>query len=112
MAITITLPAQNHRAVAYKATGDGATTGHNVSHNRRNGKLVSARTCKAFVVTGATKYDTRSERGGLLAPTDGTVVPVTSCVDNLDGTITVTTTAAIGNATVADVIVVFDQFTD
>ena len=114
MAIVISSPVENERGFSVIVTGDGASTQPSYKHNRFRQPATSAgsitRTCKAFVVTGWTKVSRRSERGGLLAPEDGTAVTVTSCTEAADGTITITTSPAIGNGTQAWVTVIFDQY--
>ena len=108
MAVTISNLQQNHRGVAYQYTGDGSTTQTTVLHARfvRPSMPVS----KVFVVTGVTKFDTRSERGGLRAAIDGTAVSATATISG--GNLTVTTSPAVGNGLVASVVALHDGPTE
>jgi hypothetical protein len=105
MAITVSNISENHRGLAYSYTGDGSTTQTTVKHTRY---LRNMHTAKAFVVTGATKFSTRSERGGLRAAEDGTAVTATVAID-AQGNCVVTTTPAVGNGLVASVVIVHDS---
>jgi hypothetical protein len=104
MSVTVSTVSENHRGLAYSYTGDGSTTQTTIKHTRY---LRNIHTAKAFVVTGATKFSTRSERGGLRAAEDGTVVTATVAIDSA-GNCVVTTVPAVGNGLVASVIIVHD----
>jgi hypothetical protein len=105
MSVTLSNISENHRALAYTYTGDGSTTQTTIKHTRY---LRNLHTAKAFVVTGATKFSTRSERGGLRAAEDGTAVTATVAIDAA-GNCIVSTTPAVGNGLVASVVIVHDQ---
>lgn len=108
MALVIANQHENHRSVYWEVTGDGATTAFTITHHRMQ---KTGHTVAVFGVTAPTKQSGRSGRGGLLFPEDGTAVALAS--SSLSGsTISVTTSAAIANATVAYFVAVFDQTTD
>lgn len=109
MAITISNQIENHRSVYFEFTGDGATTSIVVAHNRHKAPA-GKRTVKAYITTGSTTFDRRSERGGLRAPTDGTAVTITSATEDTAGNVTIVTSAAVANATKAYGVIVFDQY--
>lgn len=107
MAVTIANQIRNHRGLYAEVTGDGATTALVFTHN--SGVHVST-TASAFVVTAPSSPQTerRSNRGGFHFPADGTAATISSVVVTAT-TVTVNTSAAIGNGTKAFVAVVFDQ---
>jgi len=107
MAVTVTSISENHRGLAFQYIGDGSTTQTTVKHTRYTR---GTHTAKAFVVTGATKFNTRSERGGLRAAEDGTPVTATVAID-ATGNCVVTTSPAVGNGLVANVTIVHDAAT-
>jgi hypothetical protein len=107
MAVTATGLSENHRGLAFTFTGDGSTASITVKHTRY---LRNMHTAKSFVVTGATRFSTRSERGGLRAAEDGTPVTATVAID-AQGNCTVTTVPAVGNGLVASVIILHDAAT-
>lgn len=105
MSVTIGNIMQNHRGVYFEATGDGVTTALPVvltSHYPgRNANGV------AFVVTAPTSYTHKTGRGGFLFP-EGSAQAVSSA--SISGsTLTVNTTAAIGNGVKAYVAFVFNE---
>jgi len=106
MSVTISNVQENHRALAWRYTGDGVSTSTVVNHTRFTRSI---HTAKCFVTTGATKFSTRSERGGIRAAEDGTAVNATVSISG--NAVTVTTSPAVGNGIVADVVVVHDQAT-
>lgn len=108
MAVTISNQVENHRGFSWQVTGDGVTTQWSVTHNRL---ARPAHTAQVFGVTAPTSFSTRSGRGGLLAPENGTAVAISSSSLSAK-TLSVTTTAAIGNGTKAYFTAVFDQYTD
>lgn len=105
MAVVIANQIENHRGIYWEVTGDGATTAFTVNHTRMQRPN---HTMKVFGVTAPTKFSRRSERGGFVAPEDGTAVAVTSSVLTA-AALVVTTTAAIANATKAYFVALFDQ---
>lgn len=109
MAITISNQIENHRSIYFEFTGDGATTNVVVTHNQYKQPL-AARTCKSFLVTGETKLDRGSNRGGHIFPTDGTAVTVNSTTEAASGTVTIVCNAAVGNGTKCKGVIIFDQF--
>jgi len=106
MSISATNVFQNHRAVAFQFTGDGSTTSITVPH----GRFGRSGTAQAFVVTGGTKFSTRSGRGGHSFPEDGTAVTATATVSGLN--VILTTSPAVSNGVVAFCTVVHDGETD
>ena len=109
MAVAIANIISNRRGLYFESTGDGSTTALTVAHG--NGVHANA-TAQAFVVTAPTLSTSfrRSGRGGFQFPSDGTNVTVSS-VSVSSTSVTVNTSAAIGNGTKAYVAVVFDQDT-
>lgn len=105
MSVSIANQVENHRAIYFEVTGDGVTTSFAVTHTRMQRPN---HTMKVYGVTAPTKFSRRSERGGLIAPEDGTAVAITSSSLSA-ATLTVQTTAAIGNGTKAYFVAVFDQ---
>lgn len=107
MAVSIANQQENHRGLYAEVTGDGATTALVFTHKRG---VFANPTAQAFVVTAPTTSTIfrRSGRGGFHFPADGTAVTVSSVVVTAT-TITVNTSAAVGNGTLAYVAVVFDQ---
>lgn len=108
MAISASNIQQNHRAVYFEFTGDGASTSIAVTYPGRP----RAKTAVATVITAPTSTsDKPSGKGGLSYPTGGTNVAVSSCT--LSGaTATVVTSAAVTNGVKAYGIVVFNEYTD
>lgn len=103
MAITISAIRENHRSIAFRFTGDGASQ-PSVNHTRH---VRPVQTGKVFAVTGATKFSTDpSGRGGLYVATDGTVVSASVSISG--SAVSVTTSPAVTNGTVCDVVVVYD----
>jgi len=107
MAITVSNVQQNHRSLYWEYTGDGATTASSATFPLH---LHGKQTAVATVTTGPTTFES-GHRGGLNYPTNGTNVPVASCTIS-GNTITVTTSAAVGNGTKAYVVAVLNEYTD
>jgi hypothetical protein len=107
MAVTIANQVRNHRGIYAEVTGDGATTALVFTHNSA---VHANTTASAFVVTAPTVSTIfrRSSRGGFHFPADGTAATVSSVVVTAT-TVTVNTSAAVANGTLAYVAVVFDQ---
>jgi hypothetical protein len=98
MAITVDVLTirQNHRGMYFEFIGDGATTVVKVAHSRF---VRPGMTCTAQVVTAPTTQDSgNSNWGGHNVP-KGTPATVSSAVVNSDGTVSVTLSAAVTNAT-------------
>src|SRR5437899_615697 len=108
MAVTIANQIENHRGLSWEVTGDGATTSWTVTHGRF---AKPNHSLQVFGVTSPTSFSRRSGRGGLFTAEDGTAVAVTS-TSLSSKTLTVNTTAAIGNGTKAYFVAVFDQPAD
>lgn len=105
MAVTIANQTRNHRGFYAEVTGDGATTALVFTHNCG---VHANSTASASVITApSTTFETRSGKGGFKFAT-GTAATVSS-VTVTATQVTVNTSAAIANATVAYVVVVFDQ---
>jgi len=107
MSVAIANVIRNHRGLYFEATGDGSTTALTVNH--MNG-VFAGTTAKATAVTGPTTFHNgKSGTGGFVYPTDGTPVTISS-VSVTSTSVTVNTSAAVGNGTKAYVAVVFDQY--
>src|SRR6185312_4466183 len=108
MSISIANQQENHRGLYAEVTGDGSTTALVFTHHKG---VHANQTATATVVTapGANR-ESQSGKGGFHFPASGTGVTVSSVVVTAS-TITVNTSAAVGNGTVAYVAVVFDQTT-
>jgi len=104
MSITVSNIQHNHRGLYFEAVGDGATTALTVAHS---GRPHANTTAKATVITAPSSYTHQSGRGGFLFP-DGTSAAVSSVAVTATS-VTVNTSAAVGNGTKAYVAVVFDQ---
>lgn len=106
MAVTIGNIIRNHRGLYFEVTGDGSTTALTVNH--LNGVHANT-TAVATVYTAPTSFHNgQSGKGGFVFPNGGTTVTVSS-VSVASTTLTVNTSAAVGNGTKAYVAVVFDQ---
>lgn len=97
MSITVSNIQHNHRGVYGEFTGDGSTTAIPIPLTAHYGG--QALTGVATVVTGPTSYSHQSGKGGFLFPA-GTPVTVSSATV-AGGTLTVNTSAAVGNGTKA-----------
>lgn len=106
MAVAYSNIINNHRGVYFEVTGDGVTTALTVAH----GSGVHANhTATATVLTAASSFQNGSSgKGGFVYPAAGTKVTVSS-VSVTATSVTVNTSAAVGNGTKAYVAVVFDQ---
>lgn len=105
MAITVSNIQHNHRGVYGEFTGDGSTTAIPIPLTAHYGGQTITGT--ASVVTTPTSYSHESGKGGFLFP-KGTAATVSSATV-ASGTVTVTTSAAVGNGTKAYVAFVFDK---
>ena len=105
MAITVSNIQFNHRGVYGEFTGDGATTAVPVPLPGHYGGQTITGT--AYVVTAPSSFTHRSGRGGFLMP-HGTDAAITSATV-ASGTLTVNTSAAVGNGVKAYVAFVFDK---
>ena len=107
MAVTYGNIIRNHRGLYFEVTGDGATTA--LVQNHLNG-VHAGTTATATVLTAPTGFHPgTSGKGGFIFPTGGTPVTVSS-VSVTSTSVTVNTSAAVGNGTKAYVAVVFDQY--
>lgn len=105
MSITVTNVQQNHRGVYGEFTGDGSTTAIPIALTAQYGGQTITGT--ASVVTAPTSFTHKSGKGGFLFP-EGTTAAVSSATV-AGGTLTVNTSAAVGNGTKAYVCFVFDK---
>lgn len=105
MSITVTNVQHNHRGCYAEFTGDGSTTAIPVPLTAHYGG--QALTGVATVVTAPSSFTHQSGKGGFLFPS-GTPVTVSSAVV-AGGTLTVNTSAAVGNGTKAYVAFVFNS---
>jgi hypothetical protein len=105
VAITVTNVMQNHRGAYGEFTGDGATTAIPISLTQHYGG--QSLTGIATVVTAPTSFTHKSGKGGFLFP-EGTAQTVASATVS-GGTVTINTSAAVGNGVKAYCAFVFDQ---
>lgn len=104
MSISVTNVMHNHRGVYGEFTGDGSTTAIPITHA---GRPHTNTTAKATVITAPSSFTHKSGAGGFLFP-EGTSAAVSSVTVSATS-VTVNTSAAVGNGTKAYVAVVFDQ---
>src|SRR5205807_8782699 len=98
MAVTLANQQENYRAVYVEATGDGASTSFVITHAKFRKPNHSV---KATGVTAPSSLYTHSSGGGLRVPLGTSVAIASTVLDAVKGTITITTSAAIANATTA-----------
>jgi hypothetical protein len=110
MSITILNQVENYRGISFSFVGDATSTAFPVTHNRHT--VPSGRTSTAFVVTGPTAFERRSERGGLIAPVDGTVLTVNSVLESAVGVVTITLSTVVASTVTAYGTIVFGPDTN
>ena len=106
MAVTYSNKICNARGCYFEVTGDGVSTALTVTHNKGVHAGTSA---TATVLTSVSNFQNgASGKGGFVFPTTGTPVAVSSVTVSATS-VTVNTSAAVGNGTKAYVAVVFNQ---
>src|SRR5579872_6905033 len=105
MSITVSNIQHNHRGVYGEFTGDGSTTAIPVPLTAQYGGQPITGT--ATVTTAPTSFTHRSGKGGFLFP-HGSDAAISSATVS-GGTLTVNTSAAVGNGTKAYICFVFDK---
>ena len=105
MAITASNIQHNHRGCYFEFTGDGATTSIVVPLSIHYGGQTITGT--ATVRTNPTSTSHESGKGGFLFPAGTAVAVASATVAN--GSLTVQTSAAVGNGTKAYVAFIFDK---
>ena len=108
MAITASNIMHSHRGCYFEYVGDGASTSISVplTPTHYAGQAISG---VATVRTGATAFTNESGKGGFLFPAGTNVAVASATVAN--GSLTVQTSAAVGNGVKAYAAFIFDKTT-